>query len=556
MRVKREKINKKDVLKRIIIVAIALIIVIAVLKLAPNYKVEDEGLSVIINNRKVNLKKDIYIDENDVIYLSMQDIQNFFDNEVYIQKDKNMLITTYDKHIATIEIGSKEMYVNGIKTDINATVIEKNEITYIPFSEMTLVYDVEINHAKEEENIVIDSYSREQKKSKVLKNTSIKSQEKNLSRTIDKIKKGDEVVVISQSEEGWSKVRSNDGNIGYVKTSKIDTPYYVRENMEDGEPKEKVSILFDYYSDYGVAPNRTGTTYEGINTVSPAFFSLVKLGKGELVDKVGNEGEEYMEWAKSNNYDIWAMVQNDGMIETTSEILNDYDLRAALIERIVNYALKYSLNGINIDFENMYEADKDEFSRFIIELYPRLKKYGIVLSVDVTAPDGSENWSLCYDRPVIAKNCDYILFMAYDQNGDSKLGTSAGYDWVELSLDKFISEKREGIDSEKIILGIPFYTRLWKETSDGKYESTIVNMKNIDNVLPNGVEKKWDDKLKQNYVEFVYRGVNCKMWIEDIDSISCKLDLVNSKNLGGVSFWAADREDEAVWNIVKEKISK
>jgi len=28
----------------------------------------------------------------------------------------------------------------------------------------------------------------------------------------------------------------------------------------------------------------------------------------------------------------------------------------------------------------------------------------------------AENWSLCYDRNVIAKYSDYIMLMAYDEN--------------------------------------------------------------------------------------------------------------------------------------------
>ena len=67
----------------------------------------------------------------------------------------------------------------------------------------------------------------------------------------------------------------------------------------------------------------------------------------------------------------------------------------------------------------MYKEDKDMFTQFIVELYPRLKKKNIVLSVDVTAPDGSETWSMCFDRHDIANNCDYIIFMAYDQYGES-----------------------------------------------------------------------------------------------------------------------------------------
>ena len=38
---------------------------------------------------------------------------------------------------------------------------------------------------------------------------------------------------------------------------------------------------------------------------------------------------------------------------------NDYEKRQEIINQIVNYAQGYKLDGINIDFENMYQADKD-----------------------------------------------------------------------------------------------------------------------------------------------------------------------------------------------------
>ena len=56
------------------------------------------------------------------------------------------------------------------------------------------------------------------------------------------------------------------------------------------------------------------------------------------------------------------------------------------------------------------------YSRLVIELAPRLRELGKVLSVDVTAPDGSPDWSLCYDRNTNADAADYIVFMGYYQN--------------------------------------------------------------------------------------------------------------------------------------------
>jgi len=324
-----------------------------------------------------------------------------------------------------------------------------------------------------------------------------------------------------------------------------------KENPFEGK---KISLVWDNY--YLTAPNRSGTTIDGINVVCPSFFNLQFEGNGKITDKVGNSGKKYIEWAKSQGYQIWGMFSNvsneSTMIDTTSKIVNDYELRTKMIENIVNLAVKYDLDGINVDFEYMYAKDVDLFSRFIIELYPRLKEVGIVLSVDVTAPDGAENWSLCFDRNVIADNCDYIVFMSYDQYGSSstKAGTTAGYDWVKVNLNKFI--EREEIDANKIILGVPFYTRLWTETSSGKVTSSVADMKNIDKVLPTSAERVWKDDVKQNYTEFEKAASTCKMWIEDEQSIRAKLSLITDNNLAGAAFWEKGRESNSIWSVISE----
>jgi spore germination protein YaaH len=248
------------------------------------------------------------------------------------------------------------------------------------------------------------------------------------------------------------------------------------------------------------------------------------------------------------------MLSNESMPETTSEIMNDYKLRNTLINNIVNLIVEYDLDGINIDFENMYMEDKKMFNRFLIELEPRLNEIGKVLSVDVTAPDGSEMWSMCFDRSTISNVADYIVFMAYDQYGatSAEEGTTAGCDWVEANIAKFLGQ--EGVQQDKLVLAVPFYTRLWKEQNGQVIGSDTVDIKSVDTVLPAGVEKVWDDNLKQYYVEYNEDGYTYKMWIEDENSIEAKLNLIGQYNLAGAAFWAKDREPESIWSLVKNKL--
>ena len=294
---------------------------------------------------------------------------------------------------------------------------------------------------------------------------------------------------------------------------------------------------------------------KGVNVVSPSFASLKKSGQGELQLNIGEAGKNYINWAHDNGYKIWPIVSNDSLKGTTSEILNDYKLRENLIDNIVNLTTSYDIDGINIDFEYMKEEDKDMFSRFIIELAPRLKEYGKVLSVDVTAPDGSPDWSMCYNRYKIGQVADYIIFMGYDQNGISspKEGTTAGADWVEVNIKKFLGQ--EGVKADKLVLGMPFYTRLWRETTDGP-TSSVVWMKNIDSKIPSNVERKWDNNIKKYYVEFTENGTTYKMWLEEEESIKAKFALMNNYDLAGAAYWQKDFESPNIWNVVESEINK
>lgn len=550
----RTKDNKKKIL--IIIIAIILIGTIAY-NISNNIIVDkNKSINLVINNKNVtsNLKKEIII-ENDNIYISKQDLGNFFDKYIYEDTENNNIVTTYNNKIASISLEKNKININGSTKNTYAHAENKEGTIYVPITELEDVYGIEIKYLPDSKVLTIDSTSKEQKKGIITKNVSVKSSTKFISKTIDKVKKGSYVIVVSE-DKGYTKIRTENGKVGYVKTNKVANTVVVREEMQETKQIEgKVNMVWDYYSEVASAPDRTGVTMDGVNVVSPAFFHLNT--SGELTENVGTQGQAYIDWAHSNGYKVWPMVQNagNGMLNVTSNIMNDYNKRQKLINQIVNYCVKYKLDGINIDFENMKKEDKDMYSRFIIELTPRLKDMGIVVSVDVTAPDGSETWSLCFDRNVIGDVADYIIFMAYDQYGISsnKSGTTAGYDWVNLSLNKFL--KTEEIESNKIILAIPLYTRLWTEDSSGKVvKQSTVSMKNIDSILPSGVNKQWDDNLKQYYVEYQDGQYTKKMWIEDEKSLKEKINLINSNNLGGVASWEKGMEIDNFWTFLKENL--
>lgn len=112
----REKNKKKNGFKRVILVLLFVLISVFVLIKAENYIKEktDDQISLIINNNNVTARlKNAVIKENDVIYVSQDDMKNFFDKYIHIEPETNEVVTTYDKKIASIGFESNKMVLNG-----------------------------------------------------------------------------------------------------------------------------------------------------------------------------------------------------------------------------------------------------------------------------------------------------------------------------------------------------------------------------------------------------------------------------------------------------------
>lgn len=556
----KETNSKVGIIIAIIIIALVLIVgaIGGYYVIKRNYivsKINQTNLIINNSNATSSLKNNVYIKDG-VVYVSKPDIYNFFDNTITYDEKYNQVVTTSSTKIASLPIDSKQIQVNSSNTTIKAGAIIIDEVAYVPISELDEVYNIKTTYVESEDLVYIDSLDREQQTATLKKDSSIKYKPTIISATLAKAKQGDTLTIANRSDypvpNGWTRVRTENGTLGYIQTGKLNEFKTIREKAEEKAKIEgPISLAWDYYSEYVSAPTRTGKI-TGVNVVSPSFFYMTKYSTTNVYENVGNEGIAYVNWAHGNGYQVWPMFTNSNMSET-SKMLSDYKSRETVINQIINYIKQYNLDGINIDFEGMYEADKDNFSRLLIEIRPRLNEIGAVLSVDVTAPDGAPEWSLCYDRYTIGKVADYVMFMAYDQYGVSatKAGTTAGHNWVEANVKKFLGQ--EEVKAEKIILGIPFYTRVWKE-NNGNVTSNVVNIGNVNNVIPSNATKTWEEDLQQYYVEYKKGGATYKIWVEDEKSIEAKLDLVSKYNLGGAAYWEYDRATNSIWNLIESKI--
>ena len=571
-------------IRNIIIVLIFIVAVIFCLCIAPNYKKSDydDRTNLVINFKNVTstMKGEVIRDENN-IYISLDDIRNYYDKYIYLDEKYNYIIVSGNGLLVRFDINSDTVEINN-KTS-KSKVIKKDNLIYLPINLLKDVYNIDVKYNEKTDIVTIESLDKELKQAKLNKSVNVKSKKTFLSRTVEEVDQNGTIyvresgqvenneVIIDDSNDiidkvkafvknqknnndnDWIYVRTENGTTGYIHKSNIESITTVRE--EKKYDKETVSIVWDYFENTIAIPkNDSSVSYNGINVVSPSFLFVDE--NGNIKENIGDSGQKYILWAKSKGYKIWSMVKCDNLLtDNMRDLLNDYKKREKLINQIVESCKTNNFDGVNIDMENINKDDKDAFSRLIIELKPRLENMNMKLSVDVTAPDGSPNWSLCYDRKVIGDVADYIVFMAYDQTSrkSSNAGSNASYLWVENNLKKFI--KNNEVESTKIVIAIPFYSRLWKINPDGTVVSGYdINIKNQSKYINKATSKEWLEDAKQNYIEYEESGYTYKMWVEDEKSISQKLDLISEYNLAGAAFWEKGCEEESIWSIIKEKI--
>ena len=576
-----EKSIGKLFLKLFLAIILFLIVAAGLLfawKVAPNYINRDitDRTNLVLNFSNVTgrMKHDLIINDDGVVYLSVSDIRNYYDKNIYFDEQYNQIITSSEDKLAVFKIDENRVTINGKSTEIKGPAILSNDEYYLPISEMEDIYNVKVTKA--ENKIIIESLDRKLTTATLNKKAEVKYKTTAFSRTLDKLEKGDKVAISENNNEtikqGWKRVRTANGNIGYIEEKYLDTPKVEREDAQSEKIMDgKISLVWEYVSEITSAPDNTGKKYEGVNVVSPSFFRLrlsdtkkdaltymdVAL-QAKIDDNVGDEGVEYIKWAHQNDYKVWAKVSNETLESTIDEfsyIINDYKLRDVMIQDILNYTEKYNLDGINIDYEYMYQKDKDAFSEFIIELAPQLRSKGKCLSVDVTAPDGGANWSLCYDRKLLGEVADYVVFMGYDQYGQTVIGTTSGYNWLKNNINKFLDANgQDYVPAEKLIIGLPFYTRLWQTKDGATISQSTVLMCNVNNAIPANSSKEWQDDVQQYYVQYDKGGYTYKMWVEDEESFTKKLELIQEYDVAGAGYWRKGFEPDSIWKVIKNKL--
>ena len=307
-----------------------------------------------------------------------------------------------------------------------------------------------------------------------------------------------------------------------------------------------LSWAFDPWPTEG-SPYQAKLNTSGDNIISPSWFKLHSLG----LEASSNVNIDYVNAYKGKGYHVWPLITNRFDPDFTSGILADQSVWKKYAHNLVQYAYIYGFDGYNFDFENIDYADRDRLTAFVAYLSNHLHQYNIKTSIDVTGYSDSPEWSLVYNRSGLANSVDYVVLMAYDETWakSTTAGPVASYPWVRNHTERMLSE----VPSHKLVLGVPFYMRLWHDTN-GYAKGETLAMKNTGTYFANHKDKMtWDDRLKLYYLSIPTSSGSDRIWFEDNTSLGLKLDLVKELKLGGFAAWRKGFEYESTIAMIQGK---
>ncbi len=378
---------------------------------------------------------------------------------------------------------------------------------------------------------------------------------------------GEHVIILDEVELGWYQVQMQDGYIGHI--NKQDVQLLQSEVVASVAPQseripwkplgERINLTWEaVYNNSNPDTAQIGEM-PGLNVVSPTWFHLLQREDGTFY--VQNWADpSYVEWAHQRGYQVWALFDNSFDPDWTKEALATFESRRSIIRELLTYANLYELQGINIDFENVYLEDGDKLTQFVRELTPLFHEQDLVVSIDVTIRGGSDMWSNFYDREALGQLVDYMMVMTYDEHWASSpvAGSVASLPWVEKGISDII--QHDHVPSSKLLLGAPYYTRIWTEyVEDGqqKVSSRALGMTSTREwIETNGVELVFDDQAGQWYGELIEGTTTYKVWLENADSMRARADLVNEYDLAGIASWRRGFETPDIWQAIAEQLSK
>lgn len=515
------------------------------------YGLEKEDDVALVLQNTVSETKGKWMDRR--VYLDYDTVSNVLGGRFYWEADSSQMLYTTPNEILAIAPESTAYTVNGENKDEGYKIIRQTEDKIYLALDFIQKYMKITSTVTESPNKAVIRYEwGSEKVVKAKEDTVLRYRGGIKSDILTDVAKGTELTLIEELDN-WSQVATADGFNGYVAKEDLEAPTEKEVAYEGSYQEDFTSLTRDHKinlawhqvtsEDANAGLAQTLENITGINVISPTWFSVT--GAEGTISSLASA--DYVNLAHEKGLEVWGLIDNFNKDVSTLDTLSNRTSREHLIQKLIEEAKRVGLDGINVDFETLTQEEAPHFIQFIRELSISCRKNNLVLSIDNPVPQ----FTSFYNRKEQGIVADYVIIMGYDEHtdGTESAGSVASLPFVEEGIQQTLKE----VPKNKIINGVPFYTRLWFTDKAGTVTSEIMGMDQASKIVTEmGMEMYWNKEVSQNYAELSTDNGLYQMWLEDEQSLDAKMQLIQKYELGGVAEWKLGFERADVWNTISQ----
>ena len=528
--------------------------------MSEQYKLGENEALVVLNGT-LSEEKGRIIDGK--VYVPVSLATSAMNERIYWDDRESILSLATSAGLITINASDSMRYMVGKQSEEMGfqLLYEDGDVTYIAMDFVSKYSRINYERAENPNRLIIQSDFSQVNVFAALADVRLRVGPNKKYDYLLELKGGQEVLVDTDAppENEYQKIITLDGIEGYVPVEYVEEKIekaWTTDKPEDVFPQtalgERVCLGWHQMTYAGGTTDMEAKVSQAacLNVISPTWFALSD-NKGNFSSLAT---EEYVTAAHAKGLKVWGLINDFDTKISLKKILGRTSIRTNLVNNLVSAAIRYKLDGLNIDFEKITKETAPAYLEFLRELVLQCHANGIVVSVDDYLPTEGTSY---YNWAEQGRVADYVIFMAYDEHyaGSETCGSVSSLpfvnDGVELGL-KYVPK-------ERTVVALPFYTRRWKTKMDNKVEGKpdVYGMNSAEVMLQNNeAAKTWDEETGQYYSEFKYQGYTYKIWLEEETSLDKKLETVFGKEVAGAAFWKLGFERPVTWTTISKYINK
>lgn len=320
---------------------------------------------------------------------------------------------------------------------------------------------------------------------------------------------------------------------------------------------------------FGWYPDWMGDAYKSIDYSLMTHVSYFGCGidpsSGSLSGMSGWDTTGLVAYCKKQNPACKVLINFFGSGTSAAGFLSNAKARQEIVSQLLTAILKKNGDGICVDFEELPASASAAFSTFISELNTAFKQKGLLVSITLPALGNS-----AIDLQALKPYVDLYILMGYGYFGESSKVTgpvaplhnngSWIYASVESSVDLYLKSQ---VPDSLLLLGVPYYGAIW-ETKNASVPAPVnrfIGYRPYSYAVSLSLSLFNNDTAKQAmyycYPTKQDSQALRQFWIDGVQSLGAKYDLVLQKNLGGIAIWALgfDAGSSDLQNLLLSKFS-